>query len=660
MNLPAGKEPAPQAFFGTIASVVAAALTLGAAAWALEVQQYLAWSLYPQQFFAVALGLGLALAFLTLPARRGTARGQVPWYDYLAAALGFLAAVWIAIRYPDLVNTIFARPAASYVPGTIIVLLLLEALRRATGWALVIIVTVFLLYAIFGNYVPGRLAARAQDWRGLGAYLALDVNGIFGLPMAVVTTIVIAFIFFGNVLNTTGGSRFFTDLSLIAMGRLRGGPMKISVVASCLFGMISGSAVADVVAIGIVSIPLMTRAGYPAHKAAGVQSVASTGAQLMPPVMGAAAFVMAEFLQVSYAEVALAALVPGLLYYAALFIQADLESARLGMRGLSAEEIPPARGILTGWPFVASFTVLIVALFRYNWQPERAALAAAATAAVLSFVSGYQGRRPKLRELARSIVLTGYGAIDIILIGAGAGIVIGVLNVTGLSFNLTYLLVQAGATSAVLLLVLSAVICIILGMGLPTLGVYVLLAALVAPALIQLGINPMAAHLFILYFGMMSMITPPVAVAAFAGAAIAKADPMRTGFAAMRFGWSAFIVPFLFVASPSLIMIGSPAEVAQAVGTAFIGVWQVSIGMAGYFTRPLGWPSRALFIIGGMLALIPAGAFSGGSWSDIVGVGMGIVLIGYEVMRQRAGMAALRDAKIRTSSPTNSTRADHC
>ena len=232
MNLPAGEEPASQArpYAGTIAVVVAVVLMLGAMGWALELPRYFAWSLYPQQFFAAALALGLALAFLIMPARRGSTREHVPWYDYVAAALGILAAGWIAIRYPDLVNTIFARPAAAYIPGVIIVLLLLEALRRATGWALVIIVAVFLLYALFGNYVPGRLAARAQDWRGLGGYLALDANGILGLPMAVVTTIVIAFVFFGNVLNATGGSRFFTDLSLVAMGRLRGGPMKICVV----------------------------------------------------------------------------------------------------------------------------------------------------------------------------------------------------------------------------------------------------------------------------------------------------------------------------------------------------------------------------------------------------------------------------------------------
>lgn len=642
MTSPVGDESVPQAsgIANSIATAIAIALTLGAAGWALELPQYLAWSLYPQQFFAAALALALSLAFLIMPARRGAPRERVPWYDLAAAALAFLASAWIAVRFPDLVNTTFARPAIAYVPGVIIVLLLLEALRRATGWALVIIIIVFVLYALFGNYAPGRLAARAQDWRGLAAYLALDANGILGLPMAVITTIVVAFVFFGNVLNVTGGSRFFTDLSLVLMGRLRGGPMKICVVASCLFGMISGSAVADVVAIGIVSIPLMKRAGYPAHKAAGVQSVASTGAQLMPPVMGAAAFVMAEFLQVPYASVALAALVPGLLYYAALFIQADLESARLGMRGLPASEIPRARGLLMGWPFVASFAVLIVALFRYNWLPERAALLAAATAVVLASITGYQGRRPRWRELAESIALSGRGVVDIVLVGAGAGVVIGVLNVTGLSFNLTFLLVQAGASSAALLLVLSAIVSIILGMGLPTLGVYVLLAALVAPALVQLGINPMAAHLFILYFGMMSMITPPVAVAAFAGASIAKADPMRTGYSAMRFGWSAFIVPFLFVASPTLILIGSPAEIAQAILTAFIGVWLVSIGVVGYFMRALGWPARVLFMVSGILALIPAGALPAGGYNDIAGVGIGVVLIGYEILRQRARVSA--------------------
>jgi TRAP transporter 4TM/12TM fusion protein len=621
------------------AYVLAAALTVGAAAWSLELPLYMAWSLYPQQYFAAVLGLALALAFLILPARRGTRRERTPWYDLVAAVLGLLAAGYIAVHYAQLVDLIFSRPAAAYIPGAIVVVLLLEALRRSTGWALVVIVGVFLLYALLGNHVPGRLAGRVLDWQKLSAYLAFDANGILGLPLAVLSTIVVAFVFFGNVLAATGGTRFFTDASLIAMGRFRGGPMKISVLASCLFGMISGSAVADVVAIGIVSIPLMERGGYPPHKAAAVQSVASTGAQMMPPVMGAAAFVMAEFLRVPYATVAIAALVPALLYYAALFIQADLESARLGLSGLTQAEIPPVRGLVTGWPFILSFAVLVLALFGYNWEPGRAALLAAAVATALAAIYGYQGRRPQLRNLGETFARTGRGVVDIVLIGAGAGIVIGVLNITGLSFNLTYLLVQIGSSSAVLLLVLAAVICIILGMGLPTLGVYVLLAALVAPALIELGINPMAAHLYILYFGMMSMITPPVAVAAFAAAAVAKADPMRTGYSAMRFGWTAFVVPFLFVASPSLILIGRPFAVVEAVVTAFLGVWLASIGFAGYFVRAIGWPQRLLFIASGILALIPAGAFHGGVSTDIAGAGIGVILLGYELTRRRRQVA---------------------
>jgi TRAP-type uncharacterized transport system fused permease subunit len=314
------------------------------------------------------------------------------------------------------------------------------------------------------------------------------------------------------------------------------------------------------------------------------------------------------------------------------------------MRGLPASEIPPARGLLTGWPFIISFGTLIFALFQFNWQPERAALVAAAIAAVLASIFGYKGRRPTLRELAGTIAKTGRGVVDIILIGAGAGIVIGILNVTGLSFNLSYLLVQVGSSSAILLLVLSAIISIILGMGMPTLGVYVLLAALVAPSLITLGINPMAAHLFILYFGMMSMITPPVAVAAYAGAAIAKADPMRTGYSAVRFGWSAFIVPFLFVASPTLILTGNPLAIAQSVVTAFFGVWLVSIAVVGYFVRPLGWPMRLVFAVTGLVALVPTAALEHGKFADLIAVAVGIALLAYEFMqRSGARKAALAD-----------------
>ena len=628
-----------RSFWSPVAHALAALLTLLVVLWSLGAPRYFGLAFYPQQSIAAVLALALPVAFLTLPARRGAERKTVPWYDVAAALLGLLAAGYVAVRYPEIVNRIFFRPPEAYVPGVIIILLLLEALRRATGWALVIIVVTFIVYAMFGDAIPGRLSGRPQDWQKLAGYFAFDVNGIFGIPMAVASTIVVAFIFFGSLLGATGGSNFFTDAALVTMGRFRGGSMKIAVVASALFGSISGSAVANVVATGVITIPLIKRAGYPAHRAAAIEAVASTGGQLMPPVMGAAAFLMAEFLQVPYSSVVVAALVPGILYYIALFIQADLEAARMGISRLTEEEVPKARTVLSGWHFVLSFAALIYALFGLNWQPERAALLAAGSVVATSLLFGYQGTRPRPAQLLRAFARTGFGVIDIILISAAAGMVIAVLNITGLSFNLTYSLVQIGAGNPLVLLLLAALVCIVLGMGLPTLGVYVLLAALVAPALIQVGIDPMAAHLYVLYFGMMSMITPPVAVAAFAAGAIAGSDPMRTGFAAMRFGWTAYIVPVLFVFSPTLLLIGEPAEITIAVITAIVGVWLVSIALAGHFLRPIRWPARLLFAVAGLLSLMPAGTFPGAVYTDIAGTLIGIVMVGYEFFVTRMPVA---------------------
>ncbi len=390
---------------------------------------------------------------------------------------------------------------------------------------------------------------------------------------------------------------------------------------------------ANVAATGVVTIPMIRRDGYPAHKAGAIEAVASTGGQLMPPVMGAAAFLMAEFLAVPYGDIVLAALVPAILYYVALFIQADLEAARLGIRRVPESEIPAARTVVVGTHFALAFGVLIYLLFWRTYQPERAAMWAALAIILTAYLIGYRGRRPGPGLIWQSLTRTGHSVVEILVISAASGIVIGVLNVTGLSFNLTYALVQVGGGSALLLLALSAIVCIILGMGLPTLGVYVLLAALVAPALIEVGIEPIGAHLYVLYFGMMSMITPPIALAAFAAASIAQAPAMATGWAAMRFGWSAYVIPVLFVFSPTLLLIGDPAHVALAVVTAVIGVWLVSAALAGYFAGRLSRPMRVLFATAGLMALVPAGAFPGAIYTDIAGVLLGLVLIAVELLR---------------------------
>jgi TRAP transporter 4TM/12TM fusion protein len=618
---------------------LAVAVTLGAVLWSVGIYQILALELYAEQFSAAMLALGLALAFLHLPARRHAPKPSIPWYDWVLAAVGAAAALYLAVRFPQLVDIILLRPRDAVIAGSVLVVLLLEALRRGTGLTLPLIVAVFILYALFADLVPGRLQGRATDWGKLVAYLTIDLNGMLGLPLRIGTTIVVTFILFGGLLGATGGSRFFTELALAAMGRFRGGSAKIAVLASALFGSISGSAVANVVATGVVTIPMIKKGGYAPHQAAAIEAVASTGGQLMPPVMGAAAFIMAEFLQMPYSAVVLAALVPALLYYAALFIQADLEAARLGISRVPDADIPRWRDVLPGLHFFLPFVVLIVALFHFNEQPETAVLGSAVVLVVSSLAFGYRGERPRLRPMLDAVRGTGIAVIEIILITAAAGFVIGVLSISGLGFNLTLALVQIGGGNLILLLLLSAAVCVLLGMGLPTVGVYVLLAALVAPAMVKVGVEPVAAHLYVMYFGMMSMITPPVAVAAFAAASIAGADAMRTGWAACRFGWSAFIVPFLFVLSPTLLLIGPADAVALAIVTAVLGIWLVSIAMVGYFMRPLSAGLRAAFGAAGLLSLIPAGAFPGAAITDAVGAALGAALIGREVWLGRVRSA---------------------
>jgi TRAP transporter 4TM/12TM fusion protein len=425
------------------------------------------------------------------------------------------------------------------------------------------------------------------------------------------------------------------------MGRYRGGSAKIAVTASALFGSISGSAVANVVATGVITIPLMRKNGYPAHVAAAIEAVASTGGQLMPPVMGAAAFLMAEFLQVPYRDVVIAALLPSLLYYFGLFISADLEAAKAGISRVEEVRIPRLLDVLkSGWHYPIPFAVLILALFTYNRTPEESALMSAAILAVFGFVLGYRGKRMRPIALFDALCETGAASLEILTIAASAGFIIGVLSISGVGFALTIVLVQIGSGNIFLLLFLAAITSIVLGCGMPTAAVYVLLATLVAPALVEVGLQPIAAHLYVLVFGMMSMITPPVAIAAYAAASLAGADAMRTGFAAIRFGWTAFVVPVLFVASPSLLLQGAPGEVAWATITAVAGVWFACIGVVGYLRRPLPWGLRVAAVVAGVLMLIPADAFPGAIFTDASGIALAIAIVGSELLRARAPQPA--------------------
>lgn len=621
---------------------LAALLAFGSLAWSADLYRSVGLVILIEQFLSGMLGIGLALVFLRYPAKRGTERTNIPWYDVIAAIAGLGAGGYVAVVYPELIDRLVDGDADGLIASGIFVVLCIEGLRRAVGNSLVFIVLFFCVFALVGHMVPGELETRKVEFGAFIGYIALDSSALLGLPMVVGTTIVITFIFFGQLLLHSGGSQFFNDISLVLMGRYRGGSAKIAITASSLFGSISGVAVSNIVTTGVITIPLMKRSGFSPRLAASVEAVASTGGQLMPPVMGAVAFLMADFLEMPYKDIVIAALVPSILYYVALFIQADLEAARAGISRVEESMIPNAVAVLkTGWIFIFPFAALIIALFNLNWRAEAAAILASVIVIALGLAFGYQGKRMVIADIWRALVATGNSVLDILMIVAGAGFIIGILQVTGLGFALTSLIVQVGDGNLIVLLLIAAVLCILLGMGMPTGGVYILLAILVAPSLVEVGIPPIAAHMFILYLGMMSLITPPVAVAAFFAASIAEAPPMATGWTSMRFGWTAYIIPFLFVFAPSLLLQGNDAiTLIIAVSTAIGGVWLISAGMIGYFARPMSFIIRMGFFAAGILLLIPHELAPWAIWTDVTGTVLGVLIVSIEILAARAAKAA--------------------
>jgi TRAP transporter 4TM/12TM fusion protein len=624
--------------------ILAVAIALGSLFWAADLYRRIGILFIPEQFLAATFGTALALVFLHYPANKGARRGALPWYDAVLALVGFATGWYVAFDFADLSTRLFEAPLKGLITASIFFLLTLEGLRRTVGSPLAIILVFFMAYALVGHRVPGALQTREVQLDRMMVYLGIDTSGLFGLIMLVGVTVVIPFLFFGQLLHSSGGAGFFNDLSLGLMGRFRGGAAKIAVVASSLFGTISGVVVSNILATGVITIPLMKRTGFTPAQAGAIEATASNGGQLMPPVMGAVAFVMADFLERPYSDIVIAALVPSILYYVALFIQADLEAGKMGIKRVPESDIPLLGPVLkSGLVFAVPFAVLIYLLFWANREAEFAALIASLVVAAIGLFIGYQRRRMSVRALWDALVQTGIASLDILMIAAAAGFITGILQATGLSFALTLLLVKLGGSNLVLLLVIAALLCIVLGMGMPTIGVYVLLAVLVAPSLVELGFSKLSSHMFILYLGMMSMVTPPVAIGAYFAASLAGADPLRTCFIAMRFGWTAYIVPFLFMFSPALLILESPSasETAIAIVSAIAGVWLISIGMVGYLFRPLPLWLRPAFFISGICLMIPDQIAWWAAGTDVAGAIIGALLIGYEfVLRRRQTAAA--------------------
>ncbi|MFL5061309.1 MAG: TRAP transporter permease [Xanthobacteraceae bacterium] len=581
-------------------------------------------------------GLVLALAWTFLAGRPAFARA----FDFTAAAVSLLLCGYIFVRYEPLTYELAMLPVEGIVGSAILLFLVLEASRRTSGWGFVAIILAMAVYIYISPSLPGDFQTRWVSPERLVAYLGLDVNSMIGAILQVAVLVVIPFTILGQVLARTGGADFFSDIAMAAMGRFRGGSAKIAVVGSALFGMISGSAVSNVLAVGIVTIPTMIKSGFSRYKAAAIESVGSTGGQLMPPVMGAAAFIMAEFLQVSYGAVCVAAAIPAILYYACLFIHVDLDAAKHKIGSVEDPNAPTLGEVLkSGWHFLVPILFLVFALIYpeiFLLTPEKAAVVATAILMVLTFTFGYRGRRPTLVGLITAVIETGRISLDILLIGAAAGVMVGILAISGLAFGMTMQLVALSGDNIFLLLLLIAVLAFVLGIGLPTVSVYILTATLLAPALVKLGVTPMAAHMFVMYNGMLSMITPPVAFAAYAAANIARTDGWTTGWIACLVGWSTFILPFLFVLTPSLLMDGAALEIVLNFARVLFGLFLGTAAVVGFARAPRTWRGRAIYGTLSLLVVVPPAAFATAVWVNMVGVLASLGVLGVDFVRLRS------------------------
>ena len=570
-----------------------AAITLLGCMWAAGVHDWLGLVLFTQQYLATVLGIGLTVCFLAVKARKGEADDRgVPWYDWLAAATCILVTGYIAVRYPVLVNDLGSRPPERWILGILTIAVIFEATRRTVGTVLVWLAVAGILYTTFSHLLPGDFYAPSSEWDEIAAYLYLDGNGIVGLPIRVFSTIIITFILFGQTLYALKGDQILNDLAISLMGRYRGGPAKVAVAGSSLFGTISGSVVSNVMMDGPVTIPMMVRAGYSRHMAAAIEAVASNGGQIAPPVMGATAFIIAEFLEMAYIDVVIAAALPAILYYLVLFLQVDAIAARFGLSGLPRSELPKALGVLySGWIFVIPLVVLMYFLFGLGYNPGLSAMYACVALLVLGILK--KRRLPNRAEWKSFVFGGGENLLPLILIGGAAGVVMGVLNSTGLAFQLSIILTDIGKAAGIfVMLLLTAFISIILGMGMPTAAIYIILATVIAPALVDMGLVPIAAHLFLFYFGLLSMLTPPVAVASMVAAGLAGSDMWRTGLVGMQLATAAYLLPFVWVFNPALILIGSWQAILYVIMTTVVAGFliaqvMVSLGTEGAMHKGL-------------------------------------------------------------------------
>jgi TRAP transporter 4TM/12TM fusion protein len=610
---PIRKLPGLWAYLPGTASVVLTLLTLDHL---LNLQFFIGYTLLQNQFYYLVVTIMLPLVYLLWPAWRRAPGDYVPWYDVLLFAAALIVCGFFVANSENILDRgwEYAAPTHAFWFSVAFWALVLEAARRAGGLTIAVIVALASFYPLVADIMPGPIEGHPSSFYDTAIYHAMSAESVMGIPLRAFASLVIGFLLFGVALQYTGGGKFFINLAFALLGHVRGGPAKVAIFSSGLMGSMSGSVITNVLTTGVLSIPAMRRVGFSRSYAAGVEACASTGGVLMPPVMGATAFIMATFLGVPYAQIALAAVVPSVLYFLGLFVQIDAYAARNHLKGLPQAELPSLwRTLKEGWYFVFVFILLIWMLI-YMQREAIAPFYATALLLVINQVLPYQ--RWVLDDVGIFLSSAAKLFAELIAILAGVGLLIGALSVTGLSGTIANDLIFLAGGNTLILLLMGAATSFILGIGMTVTAAYIFLAVALAPALIQgAGLNPMAVHLFILYWGMLSFITPPVALGAFAAATVAGARPMETGLQAMRLGSIIYFIPFLFVLNPALILQGSTNEIAVVLVQAVVGVVLIASALQGYMvlvgdlTRHslLQWPIRAALIVAGMTMAVPGG-----------------------------------------------------
>ena len=598
------------------------------------------------------------LAFLLFPATKKMPRNTLPWYDVVLALIGAACWMYIVINFQTLVRRSGHNTVLDVVIGIIGILILFESCRRIVGLPIMTIAAIFVIYAFTGKYLPGFLHHRGYSLQRVVCHLFYNTEGIMGTPIGACSTFIFLFILFGALLEKTGIGQFFIDVCNAIAGGASGGPAKVAVLSSALLGTVSGSSVSNTVGSGSFTIPMMKKLGYKGEFAGAVEAAASTGGQLMPPIMGAAAFLMAESLGMPYITIVKAAIIPAVLYFTGIFITVHLEAKKLGLKGMSKEELPRflplflSKGymilplIVIIWFLCAGKTAVFAALMGI--------LACLLIGLAVSIVDLAKGRKPTFgsKDLIDVMCAAARNIISVAIACGMAGIIIGVVTLTGLGLKLGAGLVSLAGGKLFLTLIFTMLASIILGMGAPTTANYLITSTITAGAIIQLGVQPLAAHMFAFYFGIIADVTPPVALAAIAGAAIAKARPMKTAFNATKLAIGAFIIPYMFVYNSQMLMIdASVGRILFIIATALIGMFGISVALEGYgfnFTgilhgsnkapaliKSLDILERLLFATAGLLCVIPE------TRSDIIGLSMMAVLIAYQIIVKKVSSSGL-------------------